>query len=153
MKIYNQSHMRNLIVIPIVTLLFISSCTTEAPEFDFTVSLKNESENTFTVVALNDKDEIIFEQILNYMDSSEECMYRRENFQGFNCSSIDSISVIFENGKGYACDMRLNNISTEYCFSGKNPFSGSNGFRDLGSNTYEFVVTKQDFNNAHDLPE
>ena len=140
-------------VIFILTVMFIYSCVSETPQYNYTVSLRNESQNVLTVAAINDKNEIVFQQILNPMESSENCTYVWETFQGFNCSSIDSISVVFDNGKGYACDMRFNNIVTEYCFSEKNPFSGSSSFSDLGNKQYEFIITEEDFNNAHDLPE
>ena len=143
--------MRNNIVALWVLLLFIVGCTSEPDEFNFRTFLKNESSNKFTVNTYFNSEEITSIE-LNNSESIDICNYISEVFGGFSGCTIDSISIVFESGKGYSCDI-LPGTDDNLCFQDKNPFLGSENFRNIGNNDYEFVITEEDFNNAHDLPE
>ena len=151
--------MKNLSIIIglLVTVMTFESCSSPEPkEFLYEVIISNASGEVFTVSLYNNND-IIDEGIVEQNDAFS-CTYKAEFFRALRgCSnsvtnSLDSILVVFSNGKGYSCNALIPEAEQTLCFGVlKNPFS--EGFNDLGNNRYEFVITEEDFINAHDLPE
>ncbi|MGV6827853.1 MAG: hypothetical protein ACWA45_00490 [Flavobacteriales bacterium] len=84
--------------------------------------------------------------------SSDNCVYSSEVFLGFSCD-YDSLVFKFDNDKGYICSLRSNDNSN-ICFNSKNPYIfNDEDFISLGNNTFEFIVTQEDYENAYDLPD
>lgn len=137
-----------------VLLLFIISCTSEPDIHDFTAILTNESGSELTVY-FYDNENLVNTATLNNLESMT-CNYLAESFDEFRkcdgITRIDAITIIFSNGKGYFCD--LSPSSEQFlCFGdAKNPLLPGE-FNELGNRQYEFVITEEDFTNAHDLPE
>ena len=145
--------MRKIIII-CISFVLLNNCTDEADEHTYTTRFKNEASSTIEVKGYDSTNNLIFDEIILKNDSSTNCSGSSESFPGISCK-FDSLVVRFDNDKGYICVGRFTNIKPEFCFSNeKSPFGGgSKGFfTALGNYTYEFVITQEDFENAHDLP-
>ena len=138
----------------LILFLFLLSCTSEPDFFDFTAILTNESGSELTV-SFYDNEELVNTVTLNQSESTT-CNYSAETFDEFRrCGDIpriNAMTVVFSNGKGYSCDLSSSSEQV-LCFeNAKNPLLAGD-FNDLGNRQYEFIITEEDFNNAHDLPE
>ena len=144
--------MKNLIVLLIILLTF-NACTKEdkVKRYEFTI-INNSGEN-LTLSLLNQGTAVFTTDIMS--TSSYFCSYTAEvNTLISEClqEGIDGIEIIFGNGTGYLCYM-TNMSDNSLCFSGsKNPFN-NDSYITVGNNQYEFIITEEDFNNAHELPE
>ena len=131
-----------------VTFL-IFSCTDEPDQREYKIVLTNNTATTVSLEIFDSRDILVSEYKISANENRESCSYFSESFLGFACLS-DSIIFKFLDNKEYACALREN--GSQFCFSNKNPFN-STDFNELDNNTYEFVITQEDFENAFDLPE
>ena len=138
----------------LILFLFLLNCTSEPDFFDFTAILTNESGSELTVY-FYDNENLVSTVTLNNSESTT-CSYSAESFDEFRkCDDIpriNAITMVFSNGKGYSCDLSPSSEQI-LCFGdAKNPLLPGD-FNELGNRQYEFVITEEDFINAHDLPE
>ncbi|MFN3138683.1 MAG: hypothetical protein ACE37L_13405 [Allomuricauda sp.] len=132
-------------------LVLVVGCTDEPTTFDFIVSIKNETSETFKVEAYN-VETIVYQIDLSNNETGPTCSYVDENFRGilYNYCGIDSLIIKFQNNHGY---ISTRNNSGNFNFSNKrNPLLPNGGF-DVTGNTHEFIVSQEDFENAFELPE
>ena len=137
----------------LILFMLLYNCTSEPDEFKFTAILTNES-GTEATVSFYYTEELVKTIVLNDSEATS-CNYLSEFFDNFNkCDGkikINSITVIFPNGKGYTCNSFESSSEQILCFGeSRNLLLG--GFNDLGNRQYEFIITEEDFDNAHDLP-
>lgn len=143
--------MRFIYLFIYVLLVGLSSCTDEPEQYNFTVSIKNNT-NTDLEVKFFYENTLQTQKILNQGETSKICDYYGEFFIGLSGCVKDSVVVDFKNSKGYI-DKRLDNSQNTYRFpNGKSIFLQGMGFKNI-NNTYEFVITQEDYENAHELPE
>lgn len=140
--------MKNKIVLVLVGVLILS-CTDEADLQTYTTNIRNSSNSTIIIKGYNVPGELVFDEIIQSNNSSSNCTTSSETFLGLSCQ-IDSLVVKFDNDKGYInTSLGDNSVS----FINRNPLRGNIAdFNDLGNNTFEFVITQNDFDNAYDLP-
>ena len=138
------------IVLLIVGLL-IYSCTSEDDINTYNFSLKNSSNEPF-ILEIIDTENNTIESLTILPNHSYNCIYSSEvNSAFFGCDeNTYSYRITFDNNKGYMCNI-LNDSSL--CFQSKNPlvFNDDN-FNILINNSYEFEITQEDYENAHELP-
>ena len=94
--------------------------------------------------------------------SSYICIYDQFTFRGLSaCSpnvnigsgigSIDSLVIEFSNSKGFICNFGSDDNSL--CFDEvRNPLDAL-GYIETTKRKYQFIVTQEDYENAHELPE
>ena len=138
----------------LILFSFLFGCTSEPDEFNFTAILTNESGSELTVHFYY-LEEIVKTTVLNDLESAS-CSYLAESFDNFNrCDGgikINSITIIFSNETGYTCNSFSPSSDQVLCFGeSRNPLLGE--FDDLGNRQYEFIITEDDFTNAHNVPE
>ena len=143
--------MRKLLYILLVGI-FIYSCTSEPDVRTYTTRIRNSSNSILNIKGHDTQDNLVYNELVGLGGSSTNCVTSSESFLGLSCS-IDSLIVKFDNNRGYICAVRITNNQPELCFSNKTPFGNDPSFLDLGNNTYEFVITQEDFENAYDLPK
>ena len=131
----------------ILFFIVLLSCTgkNEDTTEDFSIVLKNGSSSTVRFEGWGLSKKKIEEVVTD--NSPITIAYTNEAFKGL-FGKVDSIVFKFENGKGYIC---TGEPSDEICFENRNAFD-KEGFIDLNKNRYEFVITQEDFENAHNLP-
>ena len=141
-----------------VTMIW--GCTDEEDSIDFKTTYRNESGSNVTVTGYNVDNEIEFTYSLSDGEASQICEIPSPVFLGSDCAA-DSIIVRFQNNRGYICSIRLSDTEN-LCFpNDKSPFGGGDGgrgtvpsfYRKVAENTFEFLITQEDFENAFDLPE
>lgn len=126
------------------------SCTDEPDLLNYTTTIRNSSGENFTVRGFNVPNELIVNANIDDGQSLEACTASSEVFLGLGCG-IDSLIIEFENGKGYICANRPN--ANAFCF-GKSPLIGiESNFNQIDDNSFEFMITQQDFENAFELPD
>ena len=143
--------MKKLFII-LLGICLLEACITETEEpQSFSVSYRNEASAVCTIRGFNGRNTPFFEYTLHQYEESSQCEYISEAFIGDYC--LDSITIIFPNCKGYACDVRNNGVMREFCFSdGRNPLVGiPEDFSRLENNHYQFTITQENFLNAKDL--
>ena len=95
----------------------------------------------------NNHQTLIFANTLNYNENSSSCEYWQEFYTGFPPECVDSIVFKLPNGKGYISrSVRSMGMKS---FPNKDPFWPDHEL--VGNNTYEFIVTEEDYNNAFDI--
>ena len=132
------------LVVSLVYLTSLVSCTIEEKTKRFTVITKNESGHPLNIQAFS-KDELIEESDLLDGESGLECNYYSYSFLGYECE-FDSIIYKFPNGHGYI------EFSGDYTFDEKRSPTNQGIFNHV-NDQYEFVITSEDYENAHELPE
>jgi hypothetical protein len=143
--------MKRLIFLFFITSIILS-CTTEPKESEFSLFIKNNSEQSINVKSyLNGT--FISESDLFSGNRSFNCIYNSEFFLGYKLTScsIDSLVLKFSNNKGYISS--INYISTYDFPDDMSPFGASSKFIDLGNNVYEFEITQEDYENSFELPD
>jgi hypothetical protein len=138
----------------IVVLVFCLSCTDrgERDDFKFDVSINNTSSESLTLLGYAPNNDLVINNvILNPNSIGAECSYNAEMFSGYICG-VDSLIFKFSNGKGYICSYRITNNQPELCFPNKTPFGSDPSFLKINKNTFQFLITEEDFVNAYDLP-
>lgn len=132
-------------------MALFAGCTDEPDTTNFVVSLKNGSGQVLKIETFNN-DILIYHVDLGNGENGPECAYVDENFKGmlFNYCNIDSLVIKFNNNKGYiSTRSNLGNFN----FSNKrNPLLPNGGFY-ISDNVYEFIISQEDFENAHVLPD
>lgn len=130
--------------------LFIFGCNDESELTEFTSKFRNETSSELNIKGYNVPRDLVFDETVLSSQSTSDCVTFSESFLGISCS-MDSIVFIFNNNKGYISTTFGNNF---YSFSNKSPHDGSElSFSNLDNNTYEFIITEEDFENAFELPE
>lgn len=132
--------------------ILICSCTdtSERPLKNFKTQVKNDSMVSLTIKGYNSNNQETINESLEPNELGVNCEGLLEVFIGMTCET-DSIVFRFSNSRGYICSLRQSNQN--YCFGDKHPFVGNETYYNfLGDNTYEFIITQQDFENAHVLP-
>ncbi|WP_420320245.1 hypothetical protein [Flagellimonas sp.] len=132
-------------------MILLIGCTDEPNESNFLVSIKNESSHSFAIRGFKNNS-IVYQEILNNNENGTSCGYTDENFRGIfvNHCGIDSLVLEFNDNRGY---ISTYNNSGNFNFSNKrNPLLPNSGFN-INENTYEFLVTIEDYENAFELPE
>jgi len=136
------------ILILIGILLF--SCTDEPDLNTFNVSILNNSNDELNIEYYLEGN-LISNINLSTNQRGLECSYNDENFRGLfsiQCN-IDSLIIKFSNNKGYIVNDEGNgNLNFS---NNRNPFLPNGGF-DINNNNYSFLITQEDFDNAHDVP-
>ena len=133
-----------------ILLFSILSCTDEPNLNNYNVSIRNISNKSLIIKGFNEK-KLILNKTLSNEEKIESCKYSAEAFSGYNLTycGIDSITFQFDNDKGY---ISTHNRSGNYNVpSNRNPLWNTNGYQTNG-NDYEFIITQEDFENAHNLP-
>ena len=133
-----------------IILLYTFSCTDEPTLREYEVLVENQSSNEITIEGYDSNNTKIYQSIVQPKNRNEGCFASLESFDGLATCNTDSLVFKFSNGKGYICALRENGL--EFCFSVKSPFE-SEDFNSLGHNTFEFIITQEDFENAFELPE
>ena len=131
-------------------MFFILSCTDEPTLNNYNVAIKNSSLQTINILAYS-SDNLISNITLNDNETGLNCSYTDEGFKGYKLieCEIDSIVFRFDNGKGYISD--INTPSSFDFLNNNNLFGNSIKFIET-NNTYEFLITQEDYENAYDLP-
>lgn len=144
--------MNNIILlILVVSFITYNSCTTDEEQlFNFKAIIKNESNEDITIEAYS-LDNLVFENELDQNQTSDSCEYISSSFFGYICP-LDSMVFRFNNQKGYISLVPIppSNVSP-YEFPNKSPFGVTGGYTNKGNNTYEFIITEEDYNNAFDI--
>jgi hypothetical protein len=145
--------MKYFIKILLLSIL-LTNCTSEEEEFNYTASITNMSNTALNIKGYNSAlNQLEYDFDLDSMISGGEVNYSSPSFGGY-VSGADSLVFTFPNNKGYLCVVRTaenSNTANQFCFSNKSPFD-STSFEDLGNNSFEFIITQDDFDNANDLP-
>ena len=135
----------------IISLLYACN-NDEEKTFEYKVSIRNTSTHLLTIDAY--REGIIRQHLeINTSENGLSCNYYNDFFIGYQLAGclIDSVKFTFDNGKGYLTSI---NYPTEYELSNHDGIFGSGpGFEKIEGYTYEFIITQEDFNNAHDLPK
>ena len=138
----------------VIVVLANWSCTDEENIINFKSAFRNESGEQLVIIGYNTNDQIEYTYNLEDNKVSSFCEIPSSVFLGADCAA-DSIVVRFQDNKGYICSTRFNN-SDNFCFSNdKSPFgkgSKATYYRETAANTFEFIITESDFENAFDLP-
>ena len=143
--------MQKRLIVKALILISLIGCTDEPKEINFEVGVKNESNQPIEVEAF-EKGISIYQLNLNHGQKGPKCNYVDEKFRGmlYNYCGIDSLTIKFNNGLGY---ISTSNNLPEYSFSNKkNPLLPNRGFK-INGNSYEFIISQEDFDNAHILPQ
>lgn len=133
-------------------MVIFSNCTDRHEEElkNFTVSISNISNETILIKGYDKNNLLSFEYLINSMNKDGEINYSSVNFSGY-INKADSISIKFQNNKGYICDLRQSN--NNLCFTYKNLLVGNTSyFNEINNNHFEFEINQTDFENALDLP-
>ena len=135
----------------LLLLFFITSCTDteERDEINFVVNINNNTNQQLSVRGYNSQNVLEFDYTISSMSNGAEINYSAETFGGY-INGSDSIIFSYPNSKGYICDLRQN--GNNLCFQNKNIFGDQSDFNNITNNTFEFVITQDDFDNAYDLP-
>lgn len=148
--------MKNLVyIISVLVMLFSCTDQNEPETYNFSVYLKNNSTHTIHVEHYFSTTGTLFDSYtISSTEQSENCDYVAERFRGlnYNFCSGDSVVLKFDNGRGYI--NKFVGIEDIYGFSGNRHLFGQqeNGFTDKGNNIFEFEITEEDYENAHELP-
>lgn len=141
--------MRIIFTLFIINFILLS-CTGEPDTFEYTVSLKNSTSVDLSIHAYFNSN-LVFKNQLSTGQNSQTCNYVGEHFWGFFSSEcgVDSLVLTFDNGYGYICNER--NDGAFNFSNARNPLLPNGGFENEGTN-YEFIITQEDYENAHKLP-
>lgn len=139
-----------IILLSIVNFMFYNGCISDEEQyFNYRVIINNESSHSLNIEAYF-SDNLSFENSLVQNQNSAPCEYSDVSFLGYSCM-IDSMVFKFDNGKGYISTLPFPPSSAnEYDFPDKSPFTSA-GYINTEGNTYEFIITKEDYNNAFDI--
>lgn len=142
--------MRLRIFKSVMLMVLFAGCTDEPDATNFVVSLKNGSGQVLKIETFNN-DILVYQVDLGNGENGPECAYVDENFKGmlFNYCNIDSLVIKFNNNKGYISTR--NNLGNFNFSNKRNPLLPNGGF-DLSNNVYKFIISQEDFENAHVLP-
>jgi hypothetical protein len=144
--------MKKILVLIIGFLVF--SCTGEEDLQTYTSNIRNTTTSNISVRGIRFPNDVVFDETINVNSSSSNCVISASTFRGLSCG-IDSLVIRFDNNKGFICGFRNADSGedfNQFCFSdNRTPLDGIY-FNDLGNNTFEFVITQDDFDNANDLP-
>lgn len=143
--------MRLNVLKPILLLYFILfSCTQEDKYKDYTLFIRNSSNQELNVKAFKNNIEVnsIF---ISSNERDLECTLIEVRRISYSlCDNLDSIEFIFPNGKGYLCSI---GDDESLCFGNEiTPWSLNEKFINTSNNIYEFTITQEDYENANDLP-
>jgi hypothetical protein len=143
--------MRLIKLIYLVIILLTLSCTDEPTLNNYSVSIKNNSSQAINIFTYSNND-LISNIRLDTSESGLNCTYTDEFFQGYKYTvcQIDSIVFRFDNQKGYISD--INSPSSFDFPNSENPFGSSSKFVET-NDTYEFIISQEDYDNALELPE
>lgn len=140
----------NIFMSVIVIFMLTWSCTDEEDDIKFKSAYRNESTVSLKIMGYNSSNEEVYNYSLMPGERGIYCETLAPSFGGANCGA-DSIFVRFENGRGYICVSRPN--ANEFCFE-NSPLTGvKSDFNEVSPNTFEYVITQEDFENAFELPE
>ncbi|WP_420604217.1 hypothetical protein [Flagellimonas sp.] len=135
----------------LLIMFIICSCTDESAQHDFSISISNNTNISLEIRCFSEH-KLQLQKIINQGDTFKICEYSSESFYGMAGCKLDSMVVDLNNSKGYI-DIRLDNNQNTYRFlNGKSIFIQGMGFQNNGNN-YEFLITQQDYENAHELPD
>ena len=148
--------MRLVLFTLLLSVLFLAkSCTDEENLIDFKSSYKNVSGYPLLISGYGSGNRLLYSYALENNDSSPNCTVSSPSFLGASCGA-DSIVVRFDSGRGFICASRFNNSSNQCFLSDKSPIGGTGQeefYREIFPNTFEFLITKEDFENAFELPQ
>ncbi|GGW75660.1 hypothetical protein DFQ11_1313 [Winogradskyella epiphytica] len=141
--------MKNIFYTLLIGILFFS-CTDEPDLNNYNLEIQNNSNENLNIKAYFEGN-LISNVNLSTNQSGLECSYNDENFRGLfsNQCNIDSLIIRFSNDKGYIVNDE--GSGTLNFSNDRNPFLPNGGF-DINNNNYSFLITQEDFDNAHDLP-
>lgn len=137
----------------ILGVALVSSCTEGEDFIEFDTRYKNESGSAITITGFNRNNQIEYQYILENNDASESCSQQSTLILGPWCLA-DSLVFRFQNEKGFICKSRA--TVSNLCFPNeKSPYGTEEGpfFRSFAAKSFEFIITKEDLENAFDLPE
>lgn len=136
----------------LILLILFFSCTTEPTESEYSVKIKNTSEQIIVVKSFFNGN-LLNETNLISGEKGLSCIYSSEFFLGYKLSSckIDSLVFKFSNNKGYISS--INYISEHDFPNNYRPFLSNPKFIEVNNNTFEFIINQEDYENAHELPE
>ncbi len=135
-------------------LIFLNSCIfrNDTDEECYNLKIRNLSGELLEVTAYNSLNTSENVETIQSMQSGLSCNYCSPGFSGYVAGGceIDSIKIIFPNGKGFLCGSANNSA---YLFEGnQTPIGNSEKYENVGSNSFEFIITEEDYINAHVLP-
>ncbi len=131
-----------------LTLIFASCSGPEPDEFEYSVEILNESNSQLVLEIYDARSLLIDEFFISPNQRGNEFSYIDENFSGF---VGDSVIFKFSNSRGYICTFLRD--SEGLCFLSKQIFGNDDSFIDSGNNSFMFVISQEDFDNAFDLPQ
>jgi hypothetical protein len=142
--------MKKLLIISSI-ILASASCSGPEPDLiEYKVSIFNQTTQSLIIEGYTVFNELKFEIEIPSGERGGMINYPADTFLGYRNKS-DSIVTKFSNGKGYICADR--ELANSRCFNGRSPLSTSEiDFIILGNNSFEFVITQEDFDNAFELP-
>lgn len=131
---------------------FLVGCKEEENSISFRIG--NSSSEQLTVTTYFEGKETAFHTI-NVNQSAKICTYPDENFENYNpvLCQVDSIKFEFPNGRGYLTSAYR---TTSYDFIAISPSfypSQSAQYYTPDGQVYYFYVGREDYMNAHVLPE
>ena len=129
------------LVVSLVYLTSLVSCTIEKKTKRFTVITKNESGHPLNIQAFSG-GQLVEDIDLLDSESGFECTYYFEIFSDYNCD-YDLIVFQFSNMKGYLLH------SPELGFSEERYES----LYVFNNGKHQLTLTQSDYENAHELPE
>ncbi len=140
--------MKYLLIQSIIFMLF--SCIDPDQSMSCKYSIRNNSNYTINFIVYY-QNEIVENIDLTSQTSGLNCNYSTEGCTGYSVlCNIDSLKITFPNGNGHLCGLANN---TPYLFSNnQTPFQPSEKFVLNSNGVNEFIITEEDYINAHDLP-
>ncbi|SFU71002.1 hypothetical protein SAMN05216480_11535 [Pustulibacterium marinum] len=144
--------MRLKSILPIFYLLLLgvlSSCSQKGKYEYYRLFIKNNSSEVLEVITYENSTDINTTS-LQAGEKGQECLYEDIGFAGYGICGIDSIQFVFPNGKGYITSI---GGDESLGFGNENwPWTTSEKFINTEGHTYEFTITQEDYENAHELP-
>ncbi len=139
--------MKWLIICSLLRLFL--GCIEEPEEFTYSANIKNNSNNSFEIFGYSNSNVLVVNEIIP-PDSKNTCEYSSPDFFGYTCY-LDSLVLQFNNGKGYINDLRAT-ATDQYGFTDGRNILTYVGYQLISDYEYEFIITDEDYENAHDLP-
>nr|WP_297919026.1 hypothetical protein [uncultured Allomuricauda sp.] len=154
-----QIRLRTAILFISALFLNLTSCTDEPDLPEYTVVFVNTSGKSFTIsMFYNDFGTPRIYDEFSLSESEEyKCSYKSESFLGIrgclnnNSRGVDSLRIVFDNGRGYICvdeALSIQNFCARDFYT-----SHTDTFEEIGENIFQVSISQKDFENAFELPE
>ena len=147
--------MKKIITI-IILIVSIASCTDrgERPLVEYKMFVKNETNQSFQLKITSGTSEV-FNQNIPANSSYQLCSFFDESTPTsgyYSCGLNRNMELRFPNNKGYRCSNNLESGDNSLCLDNNRNILGQIGYVNQGTNSFEFKITQNDYDNAYILP-